>query len=708
MRTTNAKRTLYVQGNNGTARGINALLDHAIPDAPLTSKLDWIEYLFRWLRISGPIPSSIMNRRENIRSAKLRLFLLILREHPEKRKAVGAILRSLLNETSGLLLFVDVGLPSEAGFVSEAAERILKRTLPQPPRERELSELVSRLFVSDEDARWLEALPKDLLEEFSSVFSDGLDSSPLSFENLKKSMTDAILVLSVEICALGLSEEIRSRSPEIALRDSPFLSLGRRCEDLASLIHVRASTERKDAAGLSCFQTIEGCRRMVNIVGDHLEDYGISINLVYRLEKISSSLTRIEDLLKFLIPQVPVQPAMAARFLAHLAEGSIKDRSVRELVRANLRQISRKVVERAGITGEHYITRTGKEYLHMLASAGGGGFLTLGTTLLKFVIVRAKFPFFFDGLFSSINYAGSFLLMQMLGFKLATKQPSMTAAALAGKLHAQRNNQDLGPFVDEVARITRSQFAAAVGNVGMVIPCAILFDLLFARISGRHFLDLTTADYVIQSVNPVQTLTILYAFITGFLLWLSSVAGGWIENFSVYRRISEGIAHNRPFSRMIGTERTGRIAQIFQSNISGVGSAVTLGVLLGMLPIMGKFFGIPLDVRHITLTAGSLALAASSIGLTHLLESQFLWAYAGLIIIGLLNFGVSFGFALAVAMRARELDDRKMTTELRKAVFARLLKAPRDFFIPPRPLPDAATTNPSPSPSPSARKISRS
>src|SRR4029077_15162991 len=79
-----------------------------------------------------------------------------------------------------------------------------------------------------------------------------------------------------------------------------------------------------------------------------------------------------------------------------------------------------------------------------------------------------------DGLLAACNYAGSFIAMQLLGFTLATKQPGMTGAALAGALKDGGHNHDA--VVTMIARLTRSQLAAAAGNVSMVIPAAYGVD----------------------------------------------------------------------------------------------------------------------------------------------------------------------------------------------------------------------------------------
>ena len=101
--------------------------------------------------------------------------------------------------------------------------------------------------------------------------------------------------------------------------------------------------------------------------------------------------------------------------------------------------------------------------------------LTLGTAVMKFMVKWGHWPLFVDGVLSSLVFAGSFLVMQLVGFTLATKQPSMTAAALAGTIRDTSGPHRLDELVPLIARIARSQFAAAVGNVTGVIVASIGF-----------------------------------------------------------------------------------------------------------------------------------------------------------------------------------------------------------------------------------------
>jgi len=86
-------------------------------------------------------------------------------------------------------------------------------------------------------------------------------------------------------------------------------------------------------------------------------------------------------------------------------------------------------------------------------------------------------------------------------------------------------------------------------------------------------------------------------------------------------------------------------------------------------------------VRHVTLSTGQLAAAASTLGWATLATPDFWWCVAALGITGVLNLGVSFGLALKVAMRSRgiTLHDRR---RLHAAVWRRLRTAPRSFLLP--------------------------
>jgi site-specific recombinase len=653
---------------------LHATLMALEPGAPLTERVDQLEAIAKWLRSSGKVPPVAgAEPADRPQVSRLRLLVAALEGVPFVRERLSTVVWAVLSESSGLMLLARLGLPTDRGFWNETIDRLSRRFLPEPVDESDLAQLVSRLLPGERDAIWLSSAPDELIVRLARA----LDGWRSTWSVLHRASSDAVSLIATRVSAVGLSDVIRTRSPRIALSESPFFKLPRSCDALVASL----SGEAAKVFAEQCRHEVTACRQVLAEVVDNLEKFGVSVDVVYRIELVTKNLDRLEVLLG-LLTRSEGDPAIGARrLLVDLVMARVKDRDLGDITRNNLHLLARKIIERAGQTGEHYITSSRKEYFKMLASAGGGGVLTTGTCALKYLVGWGQFAPFVEGMLNASNYAGSFILMQFLGFTLATKQPSMTAAALAGSMRESAGFTDLTGLVSTIARITRSQLAAAIGNIGLVIPAALLFDFAHLTYVGRHFLDEHTAQYVIKSLHPTQSGTIFYAALTGVLLWLSSVGAGWLENWAVYRRLPEAIAEHR-IRRLLGSRLTHWASKVFAHNISGIGGNATLGVLLGMTPVMGKFFGLPLDVRHVTLSTGALTLAGCGIGADVLTTSDYLAAMAGIAIIGSLNFGVSFVLALAVALRARQVL-RSDQFKLFVSVVITFVRSPLQFVFPP-------------------------
>jgi len=639
---------------DGRAAGLlRVLLAKCRPDAPLEDQLVIIEQLGRFL-VAGP---ALAGTGHHPAITRLELLVLALERIPAARRRFQQTLHAVLAQTRAVKLFGEIGLPNDRGLLAESTDRLARRFLPEPPALHELWALASRIIRKPDDLAWLGPAADPLLHRLAAAGGDAWDP-------LRESLRDAISMITTRIAALGMAEAFRTRTAAGAIRESP-------------LYHLTRATPAQMPA------LIEASREHLQQVRVALEDHGVSIDVVYSIDSIERGLNRIELLLPFVEDADDIEPTYEIRaVIAAVGRGLVGGRSFTQLLSDNLRLLARKVIERAGRTGEHYVTSSKREYWGMLASAAGGGVLTCGTAVGKFFIKWGHWPLFLDGLFSSIVYAGSFVVMQLLGFTLATKQPSMTAAALAGTIRDRAGPGRLDELVRLIARIARSQFAAAVGNVGAVIVTAFVFDLIYAAATGRSFLDEAGSRAVIASFDPFGSGTVFFAALTGVLLWMSSLFAGWFENWIVYRRLPEAIAHHR-WGKRLGRKRMERWARFLEHHAAGFGGSVSLGVMLGMMPVFAKFFGLPLDVRHVTLSTGSLTLALSSVTIEGVGWTAFLLASLGIAIVGLLNFGVSFALALVVALRARDVPVGERRT-LPGAVLRRFFKYPLEFFFPPR------------------------
>jgi site-specific recombinase len=208
-----------------------------------------------------------------------------------------------------------------------------------------------------------------------------------------------------------------------------------------------------------------------------------------------------------------------------------------------------------------------------------------------------------------------------------------------------------------------------------------VFARIWAGVFARPYLELTSAEHVYHTLDPLKSGTMLFAALTGVILWVSALAGGWAENFATFNRIPAAIAEH-PLGRRVGHERMRRSAEIFDANVSGWVTSIVLGYLLGFVPVIGEFFGIPLDVRHVTLSTGTLALAAASFWRD--------WLYRGWFYKPLRDRSdfcaqscVSFSIAAAVGMKAYGVSRHEQFESMRYTLKS-FLKSPRRFLLPPR------------------------
>ena len=126
-----------------------------------------------------------------------------------------------------------------------------------------------------------------------------------------------------------------------------------------------------------------------------------------------------------------------------------------------------------------------------------------------------------------------------------------------------------------------------------------------------------------------------------------------------------------------------RLAAWLERNVAAWSNSIVLGYLLGLSPVIARFFGIPLDVRHVTLNTGMVALAAAQFGLDAFRQSWLYFAAAGVAVTFVLNLGVSFSIASIVALRAYSVP-RSEQIQIFTFIFKEFVRSPRDFIFPRR------------------------
>lgn len=671
--------------------------------APQAERHLWLADVLQWIR----------GDQKNVQDAvrRVRHILAWVQEHPLWLSEWKAWWQVFISHVDATPLLADYGFAPRAAFISELGNRLRRKWLPATPETNDLSQLFHLLFPYAFDAQWIRAIsPSHMasVEELLFNVSPAAVPAPTCSEEEERAesehpllrttssawsqpqqsywqqaLTEAVVCCVNQVAAIGFMADIRTRMERDAATQNAFHNVHFCLDDWLRKVTVQGMEHPDSLAASETLRSQLGlCRQAAATVYGHLDEQGISVDIVFQLRQLRDRIQRVNDLLDCLYSQQPAHST--ARLVARLILIGKERRSVRNLISTSTHMTATKVAERSAETGENYITRNRREWRHMLGRALGGGFAMGFAVWFKFLIGGLALSLFWNGFVSGLNYAGIFVLVQLLHWTIATKQPAMTAPAMAAKLKAMDQPNAVDSFVDEVAHLIRSQVVAIVGNLLTVAPTAWLISWILERTTGAPMMAVTYAEYTLSSFNLLGP-TALFAAATGVMLFTSSIIAGWAENWFVFYRLDSGLRYHRGWRRWLGVQRAARFANWIRHNISGLAANISLGMMLGLVPSVFTFFGIPLEVRHVTLAAGQLAVAAHTMGLEVLQQPLFWWALAGVAVVGPINVAVSFLLAFRTAMTAQnvmKVDRQRIYSALRH----RLRYAPWMFIFPPKAL----------------------
>jgi len=602
-------------------------------------------------------------------------LIAYLESNREIRSRVQSVFAELLSEMNCVSLFAEAGIPSDHSFTSEIGLRISARLLPSAREESDAAKLLVTMYPTQRSVQRFLETPPETFQKLVDLLTPSDDLQFAGHEYLD--LQEGLRLLSSRVSAIGLNPEMRSRSSIQSICGSPFYEIVPATEDV---IHARNRASLQEA--LENWRKIEHrCRIEMVEVHEHMENSGVSVELIFGLRKIAACLARMDSILVVLAADTNHARVNAVHgLLGELIRGRLADLSLSNLLRENLNLIARKMVERTGHSGEHYIAHDWAEYKHMWLAALGGGLLTVLTAAIKVRVHDAPVSPFLHAFAAGTNYAVSFIFLQIFGLVLATKQPAATAATFAGIIRETQGVERESRLTDFVARITSTQLAAALGNVFAVCVGATIFERFWRLIFSDSFLSTQSATYIYETLNPTSSGTAFYAIVTGVILWMAALAGSWCENFAVYYRLPEAVAQH-PMGLRIGQGRMKKIARVIHRNLGGWSTSIVLGYLLGFAPEIGHFFGLPIDVRHVTLSTGTLALSVAHFGARSFERSWFYEATAGIAVIFVLNLFVSFSIAAYVGLRAYDVTGQEQWHLLRFLILDGL-KSPLRFLWP--------------------------
>src|SRR5580704_8062531 len=560
----NLNSSLTNEGLAAERAQLRGILQGFCTESSLNGRLHSFSRLATWSRFDGKSASAAE------RIGRINELLSLLEGDVELRVPFQKAFHAMLGETQAVGLFAEAGLHPRESLWSELARRVVERVLPSAQADADLSKLVFHLHPDDRYASGFLEWPEELFERAVRVLSPENDLH--AWNRQREDLRQAVVLLGTHVAGVGLSPEFRERCHPYVVEVSPFYRIQRLAGELVS------SGSTSDAQGLvkALREEMLRCGAELEYMHERMEVAGVSTALEFEMFTIERALRRLACITDVIFPGSTDSYLAVKKLLDDVLRARLEDLSLSALVRENAGLLARKIVERTGKTGEHYIANTFNEYWGMWTAALGGGLLTVATAAIKLKISMAGLPPFFEGLLVGTDYAISFLVLQTLGLALATKQPSMTAATYAKIVRTTHGSERLERLTEFISRITRTQLAAALGNLLTVTFGAIAFASLWLYLFSAPFISLANSQYVYQTLNPLASGTGFYAALTGVILWLSALAGGWVENFATYNRLSEAIA-DHPLGLRVGFARMRRVADIFERNISGWSASIVLG-----------------------------------------------------------------------------------------------------------------------------------
>jgi site-specific recombinase len=666
-------------------KDLDAILAHTpAPTASLGLRLGWMADVLHWILSDSALRTDdAYFKTGETQALRVKWVLHILERHPDWKEKVRKILESIPPQTQIFDLLVMTGLHQQAGLFSEILERLQKEYLPAPKDEANLQFLFLNAFDSNTDAESFLRINNETFQELTGLFNVSSGVFNVWSQNYK----DACLFLSLQISGLGLDTEVRRRLKVRRIDEICFYALHEKVLSWSKVVFTSA-TDTTEVLRTDIKLTVQVCSDAIQHIYAQMDDHGVSVSMVYRLDRIEALLRRLLLLVEY---SGAVSANLTKRLISQLISESVRSRRIGSLIDDNTSLIAKKIVENSAETGEHYIARSVGDYFKLLKKALGGGIVTAITVVVKIILSLIPGSPFLMGFLASINYSASFLLIQMRGFTLATKQPAMTAAALAGKVRPDIQETELSGLVTEIIYLVRSQVIAVIGNVMAVVPTMLIFCWAFGQSVGSSFLTAKKAENVIGDFS-ILGMTPIYAIMTGFFLFLSSIIAGWFYNWVLYRRLHHALAQSNRLVAVFGKDRMRVWSLLFKANCAGFAGNISLGFFLGLVPVFADFLGLPIDVRHVTLSSGMLSAAVMSLELTVLQTTAFWLAVAGVVSMAFLNLLVSFLLALLVAFRAKKIPLEQGFTILR-IIVVQLLRHPMLLFWPPQNTVQAPTQN---------------
>ncbi|MGE6572764.1 site-specific recombinase [Psychrobacter namhaensis] len=652
---------------------ITALSD--VPDAAVLKRL------IDELRVSDKEPA--------LANEKIQSLIDILYQHPEYGDGLSSFVLRLIIQYRQIALYTDTGIMSDQGFFNSLRRLVGHRFLPLLPQEDSVVELVGYLFSKRSDERWLANIEKEKWDELVALIK--VEAKHLDLvATAKNSILNAIIILSYRVSGIGLHPDLMESYPQILNYSASFVAQNqeavlfvnqyRQAHELDTLTDITPE-DAVDPAPLLVM--IEQCEDIVATVRKRIYKTGISIRLTNMMLRLDQSLQRIRILTQLVTDDYQKRDRAVIELIQTLITTSNRRYSIGYLIDNNTKLLSRKVTENASRVGEHYISTDRAGYKQMFKKASIGGFVIAFMATIKILAYQLALAPMGRAFINSMIYGLGFVFIHVIRGTVATKQPAMTAAAIASTISdgSGKKSHQLTKLSELVVDILRTQFIAIMGNVMLAIPVALIISFAWLQYTGTPMIDSEKAGHLLHDLDPFHSLALPHAAIAGVYLFLSGLIAGYYDNLAVYNHVGARIQRHRLLKAILPKSWLQRLGGFVEANLGAIMGNFLFGVFLGSTATLGYIFGLPIDIRHIAFASANLAHGLFNLSADQISWNIILVSILGVALIGIVNLIVSFSLALFVALRSKEVRFFEWG-RLTKLIFGHIISHPSDFFWP--------------------------
>lgn len=527
----------------------------------------------------------------------------------------------MLHQLSYYSFFTKYSQLDHYGFTSGIVVKSIRKIVPVVPREGSFEFYLRQVDVKKYGVAHVAT------EVVASIANE------YQADVMKRELHQAIAALLARVVAIGLDQTIADILQQLSLDITPFLEVVQPTDDPQDTIYILQEIEI----------TIATLRQNKMKVGT-------SIHLTTLTQELLHYANRAKDLLQ-LAKDIHVEQAWQTLIVKYLDHQKQRN-SIRKHVSQHLDLLALEIVEHTSQKGESYIAENNAGIKKFFVKGLIGGAIIAVFALFKLYIYKSFDSNIQLAFWYSLNYAACFIIVKLVGGTIATKQPAMTASTIIK--HIDNNNDLIIDGVEQVIvllrKVSRSQIISLLGNFVMALSLAIGIGALLQATDLASPVNVSKADSLIRSVSPLAGGAIIFAAIAGCFLALAGLISGYVDNKVVASRLPYRLLHHRGLSYITTAKIRQRLGSWSLAKLGGMAGNIALGFMLGCAWLLTYILPFEVDIRHIAFSSSNVGYA---IGNTSFDLSAVALSLVFVLLIGFVNFIVSFSLTLLLALKSR-------------------------------------------------------